>query len=104
MTTEIKNLLDKPVWQMTGKEFYQLACYALEGNVTTGTTKGVCVTGVHALAEYLDCCDSTVYALKRNGVLDGAVISQIGRKIVFDGEKARELAVEYLKGRRASHV
>ena len=103
MERDKNNLLDKLVWQMTGKELYQLVCYALEGNVTTGTTKGVCVTGVHALAEYLDCCESTVYALKRNGVLDDAVISQIGRKIVFDGEKARELAVAYMKSRRMAH-
>lgn len=58
------------------------------------------LTGVQALAEYLDCSQSTVFMLRRRGVLDEAVVSHIGRKIVFDGSKARELANEYQTSRR----
>ena len=47
------------------------------------------------LAAYLGCCESTIYAIKKSGALDEAIISKIGHRIVFDAEKARELANEY---------
>ena len=52
---EILSLLEKPLWQMTGKEFCMLNQYVI--SITTGLGSAnqspVHVTGVHALAEYL---------------------------------------------------
>jgi hypothetical protein len=108
MSTEINinGLLEKPLWQMTGEEYCQLTQYALSLSNGTGTTpspSGQKALGVHALAVELGCSDSTIYALMRTpreddgsseggGVLKDAIVSRIGRRIVFDVDKARELA------------
>ena len=49
----------------------------------------------------MECCDSLVYKLRREGVLDEAIISRIGKKIVFDGDVARRCANEYQEQQRA---
>ena len=102
----IEDLLDKPVWQMTGEEYIELTQYALsssganENHVERRVQKAM---GVHALAVELGCSDSTVYSLMRTareedgssdggGLLRDAIVSRIGRRIVFDVERARELA------------
>lgn len=99
----IEILLGKPLWQLTAQEFCALSQYAYAhgGQVSTSSDL-VRVTGVRALAEYLDCCESTVFMLRRNGVLDEAILSQVGKKIVFDGEKARELAMAFQREHRAA--
>lgn len=97
----IDSLLAKPIWQMNGAEFCALTQYANaqsgHGPAAPGTVR---ITGVRALAEYLECCDSTVYMLKRNGVLDEAILSQVGKRIVFDGELARAAADRFQKEKR----
>ena len=106
---DIQGLLEKPVWQMTGEEYCQLTHYALSLSPNTGSTQtpaGQKALGVHALAVELGCSDSTIYALMRapreedgsavgGGVLSEAIVSRIGRRIVFDVDKARELATQY---------
>ena len=108
MSTEINinGLLEKPLWQMTGEEYCQLTQYALSlsnGTRTAPSPSGQKALGVHALAVELGCSDSTIYALMRiprekdgssegGGVLKDAIVSRIGRRIVFDVDKARELA------------
>lgn len=99
----IESLLDKPVWQMTGEEYIELTQYALsssganENHVERRVQKAM---GVHALAVELGCSDSTVYSLMRtareedgssegSGILHDAIVSRIGRRIVFDVERAR---------------
>ena len=112
MDTNVKQLLNIPVWQMTGEQQYRLIQFAL-GNVTPNAAsnstmapdspfapKRTRIAGVHALALYLECCDSLVYKLRREGVLDEAIISRIGKKIVFDGEIARRCANEYQEQQR----
>ena len=94
-------LLAKPVWQMSGNELQTLLHMAMTaegGKAARSTTTHL--TGVQALAEFLNCSQSTVFMLRRRGVLDEAVVSQIGRKIVFDGNKARKLANDYQMSRR----
>lgn len=93
MEINVASLMDKPVWQMTGREFCALAQYANGGQAqaTPAGERKLC-TGVRALAEYLGCCEATIYVLKKDGVLDDAIVSKIGKKIVFDAEKARRLA------------
>ena len=105
---QIESFLDKPVWQMTGKEYIGLTQYALAtvsgvGGNTMSERRGQKAMGVHALAVELGCSDSTVYSLMRTareedgssdggGLLRDAIVSRIGRRIVFDVERARELA------------
>lgn len=105
---DIQGLFEKPVWQMTGEEYCQLTHYALSLSQSTGPSQapaGRKALGVHALAEELGCSESTIYALMRTsreedgsseggGVLKRAIVSRIGRRIVFDVEKARELATQ----------
>ncbi len=107
--SHIEGLLEKPLWQMTGEEYCQLTHYALSLSQNAGPSQapaGQKVLGVHALAVELGCSDSTIYALmrtvreedgsaKNGGVLKGAIVSRIGRRIVFDVDKARELAIQY---------
>ena len=40
--------------------------------------------------------------LRRNAVLDDAILSQVGKRIVFDGKKARALAAAFQKEQRAA--
>lgn len=107
MDTTVKQLLDTPVWQMTGEQQYRLIQYALGNGGTYNANnsamdintpyapKRTRIAGVHELALYLECCDSLVHKLRREGVLDNAIISRIGKKIVFDGDLARRCADEY---------
>ena len=109
MNKEILNdaqgLLEKPVWQMTGQELIDLVRVSGQyGDASSpeGDLRSARVTGVQALADHIGCCASTISMLRRNGVLDEAVVSQVGRKIVFDAEKARVLATTYQKEQRAN--
>lgn len=102
--TSIFDLLAKPLWQLTGEEYVELHAYAVnvtkeEGHDSTTKTTTRC-TGVRELAQFLQCSESQIYALKRNGILDDATMSSIGKSTVFDGEKARELAQAFMDGNR----
>lgn len=102
-------LLGKPVWQMSGQEFCALTQYAnalCGGQGAETDSRRALVNGVQALAESLGCSPSTIYALMRatreedgssdgGGILRDAIVSRIGRAIVFDVEHARELAKAY---------
>jgi len=98
----IKSLLAKPLWQLTGEEYVALHTYAVKiANDEGGITKAsIRCTGVRELARFLTCCESTIYSLKREGVLDDSILSSIGKNTVFDGEKARELAQVYMQEHR----
>ena len=99
--TNIEKLLTTPLWQMTGEEFIRLLQYA-QSDQRSGRKAADrdLVTGVRSLAEYLACCESTVYMLLRNGALESAIVSHIGKRWVFDGEKARQCANSYLAQKR----
>lgn len=95
---DISTLLGTPIWQMTGADFVALTKYA---NAQVLESDGpVRVIGVCSLADYLGCCASTVYMLKRAGVLDAAIVSRVGKRIVFDGELARAAADRFQKEKR----
>ena len=95
--------MKKPLWQMTGEEYVALHAYACSINDDKQEARDVkqC-RGVHALAHHIECSDSQVFKLRREGVLDEAIISHIGKSIVFDGEKARELAQLYMEASRGT--
>lgn len=92
----------QPLWTMTREEFLSFLRQAIagcEGAMHNNVVK-TC-SGTKELAAHLSCCESTIYALRRDGVLDDAVISQIGRRIVYNIDRARELANEYLAKKRS---
>ena len=91
-----KNSMDpsRPLFTLTVGEFLDLVRSALgEGDRTTAR-------GLSELAGRLGCGRSKVSELRRLGVLDGAVISEVGRQKVFDVKKAVELAGEYTKNKK----
>lgn len=112
--SNISELLSKPLWQMTGEEYYELTQFALASSRNAGsgsTPAGQKALGVHALAVELGCSDSTIYALMRapreedgstegGGILKPAIVSRIGRRIVFDVDTARRLADGYQSSRK----
>lgn len=63
-------------------------------------TPKIVAKGISELAAELACSPSTIYSIKRTGALNDAIISQIGRKVVYDVERARYLANEYQKEKR----
>ena len=65
---DIAALMAKPVWQMSGEEFVQLADYALSSKPSGTPSEPLYVYGIQALAAYIGCCPSTIYELKKNGV------------------------------------
>lgn len=107
----IEELLKKPVCMMTGEEYLKLTHFALanaQSAVSCPPQGGQKALGVHALAVELGCSDSTIYALMRTpreeddsadggGILRSAIVSRIGRRIVFDVDTARSLADEHQK-------
>ena len=99
---DISKLMDKPIWQMRGKEFVRLAEFAFSQNSLPARQEPQpqFIYGIQNLAAYIGCCASTIYDLKRRGVLNAAIKSQIGKRIVFDGPLARTLAEEYQQSQR----
>lgn len=91
-------LLAKPIWQMTGEEFLQLN--ELTKNEPSEVPTRSFAHGIGELARMIGCCQSTVYSLKKQGVLESAVVSNIGRRIIFDVERARTLADEHQRMQR----
>ena len=101
---DVFSLLTKPLWQLSGEEYVALHAFAAKRAIDdTSTAKTVTrCTGARELAQFLSCCESTVYAMKREGVLDDCIQSAIGKSTVFLGEKARERAQAYMDAHRKS--
>lgn len=99
---DLAELLHKPVCMMTGEEYVALHTYAhtlLNGG--DAKVSQVRVKGVNAVADFCDCSPSQISKLLREGVLDSAIISRIGKSIVFNAETARRCASEYQEQQRA---
>ena len=98
-----ESLLSKYVLHMTGEELVTIFREATtvgkdENGASVETTKYV--YGIQDLAAYIGCCASTIYDLKKRGVLDGAIVSKVGKRIVFNAPLARQLADEYQRRQR----
>lgn len=95
MKNKIDNLdQDKPLLAVTVGEFSSIIRELLhERTVCSDNT----VCGLNELAGVLGCGRSKVSELKRIGVLDDAVVSDVGRQTVFDVEKARALVAIHKK-------
>ena len=89
----IQELLGKPIWQMTGREFCALTHYANSVlDEKCRSAQRVRCHGMKELADYLGCSVSKVYTLSSSGILNDAVVSHVGKSIVYDGELALKLA------------
>lgn len=104
------NNLDKPLALMTVREFLEVIDANKENenlDVTTQTCAAVVignddkryVYGIDGIARLFGCSKPTANRIKKSGKIDGA-ITQIGRKIVVDADKALELAGIKTGGRR----
>ena len=99
----INELLDKPVWQMTGEELLFLAQH---GNMSTNgeTAKASSkeekqyVYGLAGIARLLGCSLPTANRIKQSGKINRA-ITQVGRKIIVDADLALELVGQKTGGR-----
>ena len=100
----INELLDKPVWQMTGEELLFLAQHS---NMSTSreSTKAFFskeekryVYGLASIARLFGCSLPTANRIKQSGKINRA-ITQIGRKIIVDADLALELAGRKTGGR-----
>ena len=99
----INELLDKPVWQMTGEELLFLARH---GNMSTNgdTAKASSkeekryVYGLAGIARLFGCSLPTANRIKHSGKINRA-ITQVGRKIIVDADLALELAGRKTGGR-----
>lgn len=99
-----ERLLQKMLVQMTGEELVAIfRMAATEANDGNGTPKEASkyVYGIQDLAAYIGCCASTIYDLKKRGVLDAAIVSKVGKRIVFNAPLARKLADDFQQLRRA---
>ena len=101
---EIRDLLSKPVWQMTGEEFIFLNRHALQGSGTKPAQPAAdkekkYVYGILGIAKLFGCSLPTANRIKKSGKIDKA-ITQIGRKIIVDAELALELAGKKTGGRK----
>ena len=82
---EINELLDKLVCAMTGKEL--LALINAPAQNKEGSREKRYVYGISGIAELFGCSIPTASRIKRSGIIDDA-ITQVGRKIVVDANKA----------------
>lgn len=51
--------------------------------------------GYQELATWLGCSPAKIYDLKKSGVLKDCIVSAIGKKTIFDVDKAREEIAAY---------
>ena len=100
----INELLDKPVWQMTGEELLFLAQHS---NISTSRESTETssskeekryVYGLAGIARLFGCSLPTANRIKQSGKINRA-ITQVGRKIIVDADLALELAGRKIGGR-----
>ena len=91
---EINELQDKLVCAMTGKEL--LALLENPNKESESKHEKKYVYGFSGIASLFGCSVPTASRIKRSGIIDDA-ITQIGRKIVVDSEKALSLVAESKK-------
>lgn len=102
----ISDLLQKPLWQMTGEEFVFLSKTASQNDEaknqdtpSQATPEKKYVYGIDGIAEIFGCSRPTASRIKKSGRINAA-IRQIGRKIVVDVELALSLVGQKKETRR----
>lgn len=94
---KIENLLEKPLWQMTGQEFLALneqtknTVQNLESSpISENTLNKKYVYGIRGIANLLNCSIAKANRIKKKGIIDEAIIQE-GRSIMVDVELALSL-------------
>jgi len=98
----VKELKEKPIWQMTGEEFLFLQQNSEQKqvqSVTLSETQKKYVYGIGGIARLFGCSIPTANRIKQSGKIDKA-ITQIGRKIIVEADLALELAGRKSGGRK----
>ena len=98
----IESNFDTPLFKLTVGEFLEVLNAYTEKDMPTETSHGSeqvvvgnddrkYVYGIDGIARLFGCSKPTANRIKKSGRIDGA-ITQIGRKIIVDAEKAIQLA------------
>lgn len=95
---QLSNLMEKPLWQMTGEELVHLIKQTenekIPDELTINSNKKEVsrkyVYGLKGIADLFGCSISTANRLKKEGKIKKAIM-QRGRKIVVDADLALEL-------------
>lgn len=95
---DIMPLLDKPIWQLSGREFAALMRSTLKEmeNGKEEEPKKRFVFGLDGICDLFGCSKSTAERIKQSGIIDAA-ISQVKRKIVVDADLALQLFSNNMK-------
>lgn len=100
MTKE--QLLKLPLWQYTGEQMLELldsrsSATSVNTEVKEPKSTKWYVHGIAGLCELLKCSKATAHRIKNSGIIKDA-ISQTGRKIIIDAQKALDLIQAHKKG------
>lgn len=95
------NQNNRPLCTLTVHEFKELMSQLL-ANPRQPAQKSQAF-GIRELSRALTCSTSQISKLRKEGVLDAAVISHLGRRIVFDIDKAREDANKWFAEHQEYH-
>jgi hypothetical protein len=95
--SEYEELLEKPLWQFTGKDHAYMMKHVLMESLSVESTepssKKRYVQGYQGIATLFGCSKSTAQRIKKSGIIDEA-ITQVNRKILVDADLALQLVKE----------
>ena len=90
-------LLNKPLWQFTGKDHAYMMKHVLMESLSVESTEPSSqkryVQGYQGIASLFGCSKSTAHRIKKSGIIDEA-ITQVNRKILVDADLALQLVKE----------
>ena len=94
---KIENLLEKPIWQMTGQEFLALNEQSRSTvqdqqivSISENSLNKKYVYGIRGIANLLNCSIAKANRIKKRGIIDEAIMQE-GRSIMVDVELALSL-------------
>lgn len=94
---EYEELLEKPLWQFTGKDHEYMLKHVLMESFTSvdaePSSQKRYVQGYQGIASLFGCSKSTAQRIKKSGIIDDA-ITQVNRKILVDADLALQLVKE----------
>ena len=95
--SEYEELLEKPLWQFTGKDHEYMLKHVLMESFTSvdaePSSQKRYVQGYQGIASLFGCSKSTAQRIKKSGIIDEA-ITQVNRKILIDADLALQLVKE----------
>lgn len=95
--SEYEELLEKPLWQFTGKDHEYMLKHVLMESFTSvdaePSSQKRYVKGYQGIASLFGCSKSTAQRIKKSGIIDEA-ITQVNRKILVDADLALQLVKE----------